>query len=255
MPLVYLVSGANRGIGLGIIKQLSERPDTVVFAGTRNPESAQDLKALEQSKSGVVHVVKLTSGDVADNEAALETVKRIAGRLDVVIANAGIQTSYTGLFDTPVADMRSHWDVNVSGPHVLFQQSLPLLRASTRTASNPPKFIILSSTIGSAEFSGLILGAAAYRSSKNAANFIAREMHFEHEKDGLVAFPLCPGSVQTDMVKNFYKDAVDKVVATISMPTGTVEANVTEILKVVDESTRETHGGKFINFEGKSLPW
>jgi hypothetical protein len=116
-PTVYLVSGANRGIGdgtfpgrtpklmltsmlpgLGLVKAIATRPDTVVFAGARNPSSASELDELAKTQKNV-HVLKLTSCDEADNRAAVAEIKRTAGALHVVIANAGkyalvFQTNY-----------------------------------------------------------------------------------------------------------------------------------------------------------------
>jgi NAD(P)-dependent dehydrogenase (short-subunit alcohol dehydrogenase family) len=69
---------------------LVERADVVVFAGARQPGSAAELHALAKAHPGKLHVLKLTSTDEADNRAAAAEIKRIAGRLDVVIANAGM---------------------------------------------------------------------------------------------------------------------------------------------------------------------
>jgi NAD(P)-dependent dehydrogenase (short-subunit alcohol dehydrogenase family) len=69
---------------------LIERADVVVFAGAREPGSATELQALAKAHPAKLHVVKLTSADEADNRAAAAEIKRVAGRLDVVIANAGM---------------------------------------------------------------------------------------------------------------------------------------------------------------------
>jgi NADP-dependent 3-hydroxy acid dehydrogenase YdfG len=61
----------------------------VVFAGARQPDAASDLHALAKEYPGKLHIVKLTSADEADNRAAIDEIKKIAGRLDVVVANAG----------------------------------------------------------------------------------------------------------------------------------------------------------------------
>jgi NAD(P)-dependent dehydrogenase (short-subunit alcohol dehydrogenase family) len=74
--------------GLGLVKALAARSDTVVFAGTRNLSSATALQELAQQQKNV-HVLKLTSGDAADNQAAAAEIKKVAGALHVVIANAG----------------------------------------------------------------------------------------------------------------------------------------------------------------------
>jgi NAD(P)-dependent dehydrogenase (short-subunit alcohol dehydrogenase family) len=142
---VYLVSGANRGIGahkccrscnfdidipagLGLVTALARRDNVIVFAGARNPTAAADLHALVEQYPGKVHIVKLTSCDKAENEAAVATIKAIAGRLDVVIANAGtciscwsnlgltccagISNFYGHSLETPVEQMRDHFEVN-----------------------------------------------------------------------------------------------------------------------------------------------
>lgn len=104
---VYLVTGASRGIGsarssrqsghnltlapigLGIVSELAARADTIVFAGVRSPSTATALTELARNHPGKLRVVKLTSGDRTENDAALKEIESIAGRLDVVIANAG----------------------------------------------------------------------------------------------------------------------------------------------------------------------
>lgn len=73
-----------------MVRNIAARPDSsMVFAGARNPDAATDLAELVHAFPGKVHIIKLTSCDRYDNEAAVAEVKRIAGRLDVVIANAG----------------------------------------------------------------------------------------------------------------------------------------------------------------------
>jgi len=75
--------------GLGFITALARRDNVIVFAGARNPTAANDLQSLVEQYPGKVYIVKLTACDKAENEAAVETIKTIAGRLDVVVACAG----------------------------------------------------------------------------------------------------------------------------------------------------------------------
>ena len=102
----------------------------IVFAGARNPTAAEDLQSLVQQFPGKVHIVKLTSCDKTDNDAAIATIKSVAGRLDVVIACAGkflfsrlfvrtwihFRTGISQFFgtslETPVEQMRDHFEVN-----------------------------------------------------------------------------------------------------------------------------------------------
>ena len=76
-------------LGLGLVTALAHRDNATVFAGARNPSAATALHALTKEFPGKVHIVKLTSCDKEDNEAAINEIRSIAGRLDVVIANAG----------------------------------------------------------------------------------------------------------------------------------------------------------------------
>jgi NAD(P)-dependent dehydrogenase (short-subunit alcohol dehydrogenase family) len=71
------------------VRSLLTRPNVIVFAGARDPSKATDLQALEKEHPGKLHIVKLTSTDEVESKAVAEHIKSIAGRLDVVIANAG----------------------------------------------------------------------------------------------------------------------------------------------------------------------
>jgi len=122
-PRVYLVSGANRGIGLALVTQLAVREGTVVFAGARNLNQAQELQALAAKYPGKIHLVKLTSADQCDNAEAIVEIKETAGRVDVVIASAEISGSFYPTVEVPLDGMWEHFEVNVLGPLVLFQAS------------------------------------------------------------------------------------------------------------------------------------
>jgi len=245
-PTVCLVSGANRGIGLGLVTHLAARPDVVVFAGARNPASAADLKALESKYPGKVHTVKLTSADRADNDAAIAEIKRVAGKLDIIIANAGIAKFWGPILNTPEEEMREHYEVNVIGPTVLFQAAWPLLKASPQ-----PKFSIITSIAGSiAAGAPLPAGFLAYGASKAAANFLAMKLHSEFPE--LVSVPISPGPVETDM--GAYAKENDQAIRE-NMTFITVDASATGILKVLDAAKREEEGPKIINYDGAVYPW
>lgn len=77
--------------GFALTTVLAARPNTVVFAGARNPSGASELQALAKSLPDRIHVVKLDSTDVEAHNTAVEQIKKEVGRLDVVIANAGQQ--------------------------------------------------------------------------------------------------------------------------------------------------------------------
>ncbi|KAJ7133302.1 hypothetical protein C8R44DRAFT_585598, partial [Mycena epipterygia] len=168
-----LVSGANRGLGYGLAATLAARPDAIVFGGARDP-AAQSLKDLA-AKHPNFHPIKLTSGDKADNEAAIAEIQKIAGQLNIIIANAGISKHYGPLATAPISEFRDHFEVNTLGPVILFQAAQALLLASP---SKAPIFALVSSPAGSIS-RYFPLSATAYGASKAAANYLVVALHNE----------------------------------------------------------------------------
>jgi len=244
-PTVYLVTGANRGIGLGLVTLLAARDNVHVYAGARNPDSASDLKALETKYPGKVHTLKLVAGDQAGSDAAIAEIKRISGRLDVVIANAGIAKFFGSILNTPQEELLEHYQVNLIGTTVLFQAVWPLLKESPE-----PKFAVISTVAGSITVGAAMpAGFLAYGASKAALNYLAMKLHSEHPE--LVVLDLSPGPVQTDMGE--FASSSDPVVA--QMEFISVETSATAMMKIVDAGKREPDGPKLVNFDGTVYPW
>ncbi|KAJ7766524.1 aflatoxin biosynthesis ketoreductase-like protein nor-1 [Mycena maculata] len=240
---VYLISGANRGVGYGLVATLAARPKTVVFAGARDP-TAQSLTELSAKYSNV-HPVKLTSGDEADNAAAVAEIQKRAGQLDVVIANAGISKYRGPIANTPPSEFRDHWEVNTLGPIVLFQAAHALLLASP---SGVPTFALISSAVGS--IGGYLpRSVAAYGSSKAAANFLVKVLDSEHP--ALISLAIHPGWAATDMGNAL---AVARGRDHAAVP---VEDSVAGILSRIDGATKERTSGRFWNFKAvfEGNPW
>jgi NAD(P)-dependent dehydrogenase (short-subunit alcohol dehydrogenase family) len=88
---VYFVTGANRGIGLALVKELlSGTKDTHVFAGARSPSNATALKEIETNHPGKLTIVPFVAADEENNKAAAKIVADKFGYVDVVIGNAGV---------------------------------------------------------------------------------------------------------------------------------------------------------------------
>ncbi|KAJ7626881.1 NAD(P)-binding protein, partial [Roridomyces roridus] len=188
---VYLITGANRGIGYVLAKTIAARPNTIVFAGARDP-TAQSLTELAATHSNV-HPVKVVAADKESNEAAVAEIQKTAGQLDVVIANAGISNHFGPVGTTPVSQFKEHWEVNTLGVIVLFQSAQDLLLASPTGA---PVFALISTAVSSiSQFFNATV--SPYGSSKAAANFIVKALDAENPK--LISLAIHPGWVATDM--------------------------------------------------------
>ncbi|BGP51681.1 hypothetical protein JCM10450v2_007631 [Rhodotorula kratochvilovae] len=244
-PTTYFVSGANRGIGLGLVTALTQRDNILVFAGARNPSKADALNTLAK-ETGRVVVVKLESTSGEDAKAAAELVKKKVGKLDYLIANAGI-SSIEGVLPaiaTTRALVEEHHQVNTIGPLLLVQALAPLL-----VAAPAPHFVAISTTVGSISMAQPI-PLTAYGMSKAALNYFVRKVALEHgEKDGLAAYAISPGFVQTDL-----GNAGAKMFGMEEAPF-TLKESVESTLRIMDGATREKSGGRFWDYTGEELTW
>lgn len=145
--------------------------------------------------------------------------------------------------ETPPAEVQEHFAVNVVGTLALFQATCPLLKASAA-----PKFVAISTFIGSiADMEQYPFPATALGISKAALNFLVRKIHFEN--DWLVAFPLHPGFVQTEM-----GNGAARVLGMEQAPM-TLEESVKAQLIRIDNATRENSSGKFITIDENHINW
>jgi len=239
--------------GLAIVTQLAARDDVIVFAGARDPSAAKDLHALEIKYPGKFYTMKLVSADRADADAAVAKIKEVAGALNVVIANAGMSTSYEPTATVSLEVVQEHIDVNLIGPLVLFQASYPLLNTST----GDRKFILISTNVGSVELGPrLPLPNLPYGCSKAAANWLSAKIFFEYPE--LVALPVHPGFVKTDMMDIGLKmlPQLAGAIESGALALITTEESAKGVLEVVDSAKRDEEAGpKLTCWDGSILPW
>jgi NAD(P)-dependent dehydrogenase (short-subunit alcohol dehydrogenase family) len=179
---VALVSGANRGIGKEIARQLAEDHDFLVFAGSRDPA--------EIAESEAIRAVHLDVTDQASVDAARERIEADPGRLDALVNNAGVYGDPIGAADYDLGRAHEVLEVNTFGPWRLIQAFLPLLRRSEQ-----PRVVNVSS--GAGQLSDMNGGRAAYRLSKAGLNALTRTLASDDR--WLKVNTMCPGWVRTDM--------------------------------------------------------
>ncbi|KAF8967253.1 hypothetical protein BDZ97DRAFT_1804090 [Flammula alnicola] len=103
---MYLITGANRGIGFAIVDKLvSKHPEAIIFAGVRDPSKATSLKELTSKYPGKIEVVKFVAGDAAGNQTLVKEIKEKYGHVDVVLANVGISNYFGQAAETPTASI------------------------------------------------------------------------------------------------------------------------------------------------------
>ena len=199
---VALVTGANKGIGFEISRQLATAGFTVVLAArdeTKASEAAKRLQAEGLDANGV----RLDVTDSATAEAAAKWLDGRFGRLDVLVNNAGVSFEFgTGVKPSQLTmeTLRATYDTNFFGAFAVVQHLLPLLRKSA-----PARIVNQSSTLGSlgtlsdpqSPYYGNNL--LAYNSSKTALNGLTLAFAKELVGDRITVNSVCPGWVKTDM--------------------------------------------------------
>jgi len=246
-PIIVLITGANRGLGKGLLEQYLARPNYVVIAGNRDPEhsSSKILNDLPRGDGTKLITVKIDSTLSSDPSMA---VQQLAAQgihhLDIVIANAGISLSSPAVAELDPSDLDRHMEVNVYGVVRLFQAVLPLLRQSP---TGNPKWVSMSSTAGN--ITNMIpIPNASYGTSKAALNWLTKRAHFEN--DDVTIFAISPGFIETDLGAagaerlGLGNDLFDRF-----------EDSIGGMVKIIDEATRETHGGHLWSFDGSDVGW
>ena len=180
---VAVVTGASRGIGREVARQLLDSGYTVV-AGARNPADV-DLEG--------AHALQL---DVTSDEsvaAAAVKVEQEFGGAGVLVNNAGITLGGRGpALEADLDDARATAEVNVYGPWRMTAAFAPQLRAASSAR-------VVNVSTGMAQLSDARAGSGPYRTSKVALNMLTIVFSEELAADGVLVNATCPGWVQTDM--------------------------------------------------------
>lgn len=216
-----VVTGANRGIGLALVRQLRARGMAVVAVCRRD--------ATELAHLGV----RVESGvDLATPEASAELASRLAGdEIDLLIHNAGVLV-HDGLDSVSPGAVRSQLEINALAPLFLTQALAPRLAKGAKVA-------LITSRMGSIgdNASG---GYYGYRMSKAALNAAGMSMARDLAPRGVAVVMLHPGAVRTGMTGG--QGALEP------------DESASGLLRRIDELRLETTG-RFLHQDGSVLPW
>ena len=213
---IALITGANKGIGLQIAKDLAAHRYTVLL-GSRDVQRGE---VAAHTIDGAAEAVQLDVTDPASITAAAQRITSEYGHLDVLVNNAGI--SHSDMSDEPPSDaslqqivragrmsvaplheVRAIFDVNVFGVIAVTQAMLPLLRRAPA-----PRIVNVASSGGSLTLNSdptnphrAMFGT--YSASKAALNALTVAFAADLEPDGIKVNSACPGFTATDL--NFFR--------------------------------------------------
>jgi NAD(P)-dependent dehydrogenase (short-subunit alcohol dehydrogenase family) len=224
-----VITGANRGIGLELVRQCLKRGDSVI-ATARKPEEARELEALAASSRELT----VLACDVGDDSSVRAFAAKVTGPVDALINNAGVMGAMTSLAGLDTEDALKTYSINALGPLRVTGALLPQLRQG-----KVKKVLHVTSGMGSIgdNTSG---GAYGYRMSKAGLNMGSRSMAADLRSDGIRVAVINPGWVKTDM--GGAGAAID------------VTTSAAGILAQLDALSAET-SGEFLDYGGKRWEW
>jgi NAD(P)-dependent dehydrogenase (short-subunit alcohol dehydrogenase family) len=218
---IAVVTGANRGIGLELVRQLVARGTETVAVCRRRAAELEALGVQVESDCDVTHP---------------DTWDRLASRfartdIDLLVQNAGMLAE-DGLGDVRPEDVRAQFELNALAPLFLTRALRPRLRAGAKVA-------LITSRMGSMADNGSG-GYYGYRMSKAALNAAGVSLAIDLKAQGVAVAILHPGAVRTEMTGG----------------SGMIDADesVRGLLRRIDELTLD-QSGRFLHQNGQPLPW
>jgi NAD(P)-dependent dehydrogenase (short-subunit alcohol dehydrogenase family) len=193
---VALITGANKGLGFEIARQLGQQGVTVVL-GARDKAKAEEAAKKLKAEGVDAHAVKIDVTNEADVEALPAFFESKFGRLDILVNNAGVMLDFGGVTrDT----FRQTYETNVIAPYFITQALLPLLKAGPAGRIVNHSSIMGSMTvIGDPNSISTEFAVPAYCSSKAALNMLTVTTARTLEGTNVKVNSAHPGWVKTDM--------------------------------------------------------
>lgn len=198
-----VVTGAARGIGAAVAQRFSEE-GAAVFCVDREPDGLHGIVAQITAAGGEARAF---AADVVDADRIVEAVLGAYGRLDVLHANAAVQVM-GNLEKTPPAQWDAMWTVNVRAVADSIRAVIPHMRAA-----GGGSIVLTSSLLGITGDPDLPM----YGATKGALRSLCRSVAAAHGPDNIRCNTICPGDVDTEMVREFFAYQPDPQAARVAI--------------------------------------
>ncbi|KAJ7750308.1 hypothetical protein B0H16DRAFT_1724708 [Mycena metata] len=219
-PTTWMVTGANRGLGLELCRRLLADPQRFVIAATRSPEEAHELQKISRANPERVHIQKLDVTSVEEAKAAAEQVARLPiieqNGLDCFVSNAGVCSG---------------------GPRTVTEMDMDEL-----------KDCVNANTIGTIISTHAFLPSCGREKSKAGSDWYNLHLHHELHSEGFTIAAFLPGYMNTKMahINNNYDDE------SMMLDPAVAAANS---LRLLDRLRPEDSGKKWSTQTGLEVPW
>lgn len=211
---VALVTGAGSGIGRASAEQLARRGAAVAVVG-HSLDSAQEVVAGIRDAGGTAEPYAAELSDPAAVEELYRQVGERFGRLDVVVANAGINGVWAPLEELALEEWNQTIAVNLTGTFLTVKHALDLLKAAGGGA-----VVITSSVNGTRMFSNS--GASAYATSKAGQVAFAKMVAVELARHRIRVNVICPGAIDTEIDDNTEQRDTGSLHPPVEFPKGQI---------------------------------
>lgn len=210
---VALVTGAGSGIGKATALRLGAGGARVVVTSRTQEEIEATRDAIIAAGGKALSV----AADVSESDEVKKVVEQTLatyGRIDVVVANAGINGVWAPIDELTPAEWDKTMNVNLRGTYLTLHHTVPALRKQGGA------IVIVSSINGNRTFTSA--GATAYSASKAAQVAMTKQLALELGKDGIRVNAVCPGAIDTAISDNTEKRNVAEVTIPVEFPEGDI---------------------------------
>jgi NAD(P)-dependent dehydrogenase (short-subunit alcohol dehydrogenase family) len=210
---VALITGAGSGIGAATARRFARAGARVALVGRTRDEL--DVVADEIGRAG--GEARVVLADIADDDAmrqGIDETARAWGRLDVVVANAGVNGVWAPIEELGVDEFESTLHTNLVGTFITIKRAVPHLKRAGGSV------IVTASVNGTRIFSNT--GATAYSASKAGQVAITKMLAVELAKHRIRVNVVCPGAIETAIDENTERRNLERAKEPVEFPEGKI---------------------------------
>ena len=210
---VALVTGAGSGIGEATAKRLAKEGVKVAALGRTADELDKVVSAIERD-GGTALAITADISQPDEMQTAIETVIENWDRLDIVLANAGINGHWAPIEDLTPEDWDQTMDINLKGTFLTIKYAAPYLKKQGGSV------IVTASVNGTRMFSNT--GATIYATSKAGQVAMTKMLALELAKHRVRVNVICPGAIDTSIDENTDRENLEAIQEPVEFPEGEI---------------------------------